>query len=207
MLHSIINKLLHNKEERRRLLQQRANFAHIVAIAADYGYTEESPEVQAVWNGHSPKFRELILLSGFEESEWRKRFDPAAPQHIEYREGVLVIKSFPLSVSLGRRRWGASRTDIISCYLPEKWEQLCDRIVVGPYETTFFQGEEPIVIFCESGRKMHKDSWARSWNAVEAIRTTVGVEIDLRAVAVSEGSVCPELVVEKIDDEWAWGVR
>jgi hypothetical protein len=203
---SIAGKWLHKRRQEKSLREQEQSFARITAIAAEYGYPADSVAVRAVWDGNSPSTR-ADILHNFKEEEWRDSFNPSAPQHIDYRDDVLVVMHFPMSITLAKRKWGPSRADIVRAHLNEGWHGSCDRIVIQSHEMTFFSGEKPLVVFYASGRKMHGGSWARTWNAIDAIKSIIGIEIDPNDVAIPDCSNYPDYVIEKKDDTWTWPTR
>lgn len=200
---SPVSKFLQKLREEHLLRKQKKEFARISAIAAKYGYAADSPEVLAIWT-QPPWERERELLGDLYETNWDEEFNPASPQHAEYRDGVLVVMNYPMGITSVHRNSGASRADVVRAHLPEGWEQACDRIVIRSHETTFYAGEKPLVIFYASGRKMHASSWARTWNAIDAVKTFIGIDLDANEVAIRDLSQYPDYVIEKIGDSWLW---
>lgn len=200
-----VTRWLRKRQEERDLRKQAKNFTRIVSIAGEYGYAPDSPEVRSIWDDYPPEERGFTLLADFEEDKWREAFNPADSSHVAYRGSALLVKKLPLYITLMRRCGGASRADIVRTHLSDEWEETCDRIVIGSHETTFFSEDVPVVIFYGSGR----DSWGRTYNAVDAIETFANVSIDpadVFAENVSFGHI-PDLVLRRVNGKWTWPAR
>ena len=199
-LTTFVDQLLQRRRTNRALKARAHNIAHIQSIAQQYGYGPDSDGVQAIFDSQDYAVDNLINTAFSDEEEWHEDFNPVSSRHIDYSpNGTLIIKHYPRNVTMGNRRYGASRADVVRAHLTEGWEQTCDRIVVDSHLTTFFDGDTPVVIFYASGR-----DGGRADNAQDALRTHANLEIEMKDIFVKTELFMsiPNLVFEKRDGEW-----
>jgi hypothetical protein len=146
---------------------------------------------------------------------WHTTFNPANPAHIDHWGDTLVITKTPWSLGVETRGWGTSRADVVRVHMPEGWEETCDRVAIGREWTTFFNGDRKLVIFDKSGRRVKRGSSRAIWNAADAIKTHLGVEIDIHDFAIREPRIIkphlygtePAFILTKFDGKWTWPHR
>lgn len=201
VFNTFFNTVLKKRKVQLTQTEYQKKFDHIASIAAQYGYGPDSDGVKTLKDSSAGAYA-LINTAFTKEAEWHEKFDPRSDIHVDYRNGVLVVMQFPRYVTTLSKTIGAARSDIVRARLAVGWEASCDRIVVGRRETTFFEGNVPIVIFCGSGR----DGWGHVRNAVDAIKTYAGVDIHSSDLLfVNDGlRRTPELVLNKVNDKWVW---
>lgn len=199
VFNSFFSTILQKRKVQLTQTEYQKKFDHIVSIAAQYGYGPDSDGVKTLKDRSAGAYA-LINTAFTEEAGWHEKFDPRSDIHVDYRSGILVIMQPPRYVTTLSRTIGAARSDIVRARLADGWEELCDRIVVSAHETTFFEGDTPVVIFRDSGR----DGWGRVMNAMDAIKAYAGVDMhssDL--LPVNDGfRRMPELVLNKVNDKW-----